>query len=78
MREKRRGALGLAEGVANTVRRMQRERESRVLLYDETGFAWLLEPESRGYEQVLVVAQRMVELEASVLGAADEPEEVAE
>jgi hypothetical protein len=40
MRERRKGpigrAAGLAEGVAATVRRMQREREPRVLVYDET------------------------------------------
>ena len=75
MREKRRGALGLAEGVANTVRRMQREREPRVLLYDATGYGRLLQPESRGFEQVLAVAQRRVELGASVPEPAeDEPQ----
>ena len=76
MRERRRGALGLAEGVANTVRRIQREREPRVLVYADGGLGRLLQPESRGYDRVLDVARRMVELEASVLEAA-EPEEEA-
>ena len=54
VKEKRKGpigrAAGLAEGVAATVRRMQRDREPRVLLYDATGYARLLQPEARGYE----------------------------
>jgi hypothetical protein len=66
MREKRKGpigrAAGLAEGVAATVRRMQREREPRVLVYDETGYARLIQPDGRGYERLLQTADRMVEL----------------
>ena len=49
VKEKRKGpigrAAGLAEGVAATVRRMQRDREPRVLLYDSTGYARLLQPD---------------------------------
>ena len=49
MKEKRKGpigrAAGIAEGVAATVRRMQRDREPRVLLYDATGDARLLQPD---------------------------------
>jgi hypothetical protein len=66
VREKRKGpvgrAAGLAEGVAATVRRMQREREPRVLVYDETGYARLVQPDGRGYERLLQTAERMVEL----------------
>jgi hypothetical protein len=66
VREKRKGpigrAAGLAEGVAATVRRMQREREPRVLVYDETGYARLVQPDGRGYERLLETAERMVEL----------------
>ena len=62
----RKGALGratgIAEGVAATVRRMQRDREPRVLVYDAAGHSRLLQPHSRGYERVLEVAERMVEL----------------
>jgi hypothetical protein len=66
MREKRKGpigrATGLAEGVAATMRRMQRDREPRVLVYDETGYARLVQPNGRGYERLLQTADRMVEL----------------
>jgi len=71
MREKRKGpigrAAGIAEGVAATMRRMQREREPRVLVYDETGYARLVQPDGRGYERLLQTAERMVML-------VDEPE----
>jgi hypothetical protein len=66
MKEKRKGpigrAAGLAEGVAATVRRMQRDREPRVLLYDATGYARLLQPEARGYEKALEVSESMVRI----------------
>jgi hypothetical protein len=66
VRERRKGpigrAAGLAEGVAATVRRMQREREPRVLVYDETGYARLVQPNGRGYERLLETAEAMVEL----------------
>jgi hypothetical protein len=60
----RRGAIGratgLAEGVAATVRRMQRDREDRVLVYGPDGISQLLQPESRGYERLIDVCARMV------------------
>ncbi len=66
MRERRKGpigrAAGLAGGVAATVRRMQREREPRVLLYDETGYARLVQPDGRGYQRLLDIADGMVQL----------------
>jgi hypothetical protein len=66
MKDKRKGpigrAAGLAEGVAATVRRMQREREPRLLVYDETGYARLVQPNGRGYERLLETAERMVAL----------------
>ena len=65
MRE-RKGALGratgIAEGVAATVRRLQRDREPRILVYDEAGHSRLLQPHSRGYERVLELCERLVEL----------------
>jgi hypothetical protein len=64
MKEKRKGpisrAAGLAEGVAATVRRMQREREPRVLVYDPAGYARLVQPEARGQERVMEIAEQMV------------------
>jgi hypothetical protein len=66
VKEKRKGpigrAAGLAEGLAATVRRMQREREPRVLVYDETGYARLVQPNGRGYERLLETADQMIEL----------------
>jgi hypothetical protein len=66
VKEKRKGpigrAAGIAEGVAATVRRMQRDREPRVLLYDATGYARLLQPEARGYEKALEVSESMVRI----------------
>jgi hypothetical protein len=66
VKERRKGpigrAAGLAEGFAATVRRMQREREPRLLVYDETGYARLVQPDGRGYEDLLETAERMVAL----------------
>ena len=39
---------------------MQREREPRVLVYDETGYARLVQPNGRGHERLLEIAERMV------------------
>jgi len=64
VKEKRKGpirkAAGLAEGFAATMRRMQREREPRVLVYDETGYARVVQPEGRGQERLLEISERMV------------------
>jgi hypothetical protein len=66
VKERRKGpigrAAGLAEGVAATVRRMQREREPRLLVYDETGYARLVQPDGRGHERLLETAEAMVAL----------------
>ena len=68
MREKRKGPLsraaGLAEGMAATVRRMQREREPRVLVYDPTGYARLVQPEARGHAHIMELAEEMLTLVA--------------
>ena len=68
MKEKRKGpisrAAGLAEGMANTVRRMQREREPRVLVYDPAGYARLIQPEARGQDRIMDVAEEMLTLVA--------------
>jgi hypothetical protein len=64
VKEKRKGpisrAAGLAEGVAATVRRMQREREPRVLVYDPAGYARLVQPEARGQARIMDIAEQMV------------------
>jgi hypothetical protein len=64
VKEKRKGPLsraaGLAEGMAATVRRMQREREPRVLVYDPAGYARLVQPEARGHDRIMEVAEKML------------------
>ena len=40
-------ATGLAEGMAATMRRMARDREPRVLVYDSAGYARLIQPDAR-------------------------------
>jgi hypothetical protein len=64
--KERRGAIGratgLAEGVAATMRRMARDREPRVMVYDAAGYARLLQPEARGHERVLELSAQMVAL----------------
>jgi hypothetical protein len=64
VREKRKGPLsraaGLAEGMAATVRRLQREREPRVLVYDPSGYARLVQPEARGHDRILELADEML------------------
>jgi hypothetical protein len=66
MRERRKGPIGraadLAQGFSAAMRRMQREREPRLLVYDETGYARLVQPNGRGYESLLETAERMVAL----------------
>ena len=69
MREKRKGPIsragGLVDSVAATVRRMQRDREPRVLAYDLTGYARLIQPEARGHERILEIGEEMVALAAA-------------
>jgi hypothetical protein len=64
VKEKRKGPLsraaGLAEGMAATMRRMQREREPRVLVYDPTGYARLIQPEARGHTRIMELAEEML------------------
>lgn len=69
MKEKRKGPIsragGLVDSVAATVRRMQRDREPRVLAYDPTGYARLIQPEARGHERILEIGEEMVALAAA-------------
>jgi hypothetical protein len=55
-------AGGLVDSVAATVRRMQRDREPRVLAYDPTGYARLIQPDARGYDRILEIGEEMVAL----------------
>jgi hypothetical protein len=66
VKERRTGALGVATAVAEAaaaaMRRRQREREPRVLLYGPDGRGKLLPPGAHGYDRLLDVSERMVDL----------------
>ena len=74
--KERRGTVarlaGLAEGVAAASRRRQRDRAPRVSLYDADGHPRLLGPDTRAFEEVLDVAERML---AAASTEGDESEE---
>jgi hypothetical protein len=53
--------VGIAESVAAAVRRRQRDREPRVLLIAPTGTAHSVAPSAPGYDQLLGVAERILE-----------------
>jgi hypothetical protein len=80
VREKRKGPIsiagGLVDSVAATVRRMQRDREPRALVYDPTGYARLIQPEARGHARILEIAEAMVAQAGS--DGARAPKEAAE
>ena len=69
MRERPKGAVArataVAEGVAGAMRRRQREREPRVLLYRAPGDPWLLPPGAKGQDDLIDVAERIVALTKS-------------
>jgi hypothetical protein len=66
VRERPKGAVArataVAEGLAGAVRRRQRDREPRVVLYVAPGEPWLLAPGAKGHDDLLDAAERMVEL----------------
>ena len=66
MKEPAKGAIGrataVAEGVAAGVRRRQREREPRVLLYARPGQPRILAPGAKGHDRILELAEQMVAL----------------
>jgi hypothetical protein len=64
MKESPKGAVArataVAEGMAAAVRRRQREREPRVVLYSAPGEPHLLAPGSKGHDRILDLAEAMV------------------
>jgi hypothetical protein len=66
MREQRKGALGrvgdLAETLAAGAKRRQQAREPRVLIFDDAGEPRLLHPGMKGRDEIVELAERMVEL----------------
>lgn len=69
MRERPKGAVArataVAEGVAGAMRRRQREREPRVLLYRGPGDPRLLPPGAKGQDDLIEIAERLVALAKS-------------
>ena len=67
--KERKGPLGratdLAEGMAATMRRMARDREPRVLVYDSAGYARLVQPDARGHDRILEVSEQLLALVAA-------------
>lgn len=65
MKEQRKGALGrvgdLAESLAAGAKRRQQAREPRVLVYDEQGEPHVLQPGMKGRDEVVELAERIVE-----------------
>ena len=66
MREQRKGPLGrvgdIAESLAAGAKRRQQAREPRVLLYDETGEPRVLHAGMKGRDELVELAEGMVEL----------------
>ena len=66
MKERRgpigRAVEGVAGGIAGTLRRRQREREPRAVVYDLAGHGRVVAPGSAAHERLVTVAERMVEL----------------
>lgn len=66
MKEPARGPLGrataVAEGVAAAVRRRQRDREPRVMLYRRPGDPRVVHPGAKGHDEILELAERMIAL----------------
>ena len=66
MREKPKSPVAratyVAEGVATAMRRRQRDKEPRVLLYRRPGDPRVLAPGAKGQDAVLEVAEKMIVL----------------
>ena len=66
MKERPKGAVArataVAEGVAGAVRRRQRDREPRVLLYSAPGTPRLLPPGARGQDDLIDLAEQSIAL----------------
>ena len=74
MREPRGGFAKIADTITGTMRRRQRDREPRVLLYDADGRPRTLSPSDDAHPGIVEVAEKLV-----VLGAGREQlEEPAE
>jgi hypothetical protein len=69
VKEQRKGPLGrvgdIAETLAAGAKRRQQAREPRVLVYDEAGEPHLLHAGMKDRDELVEIAERMVELAAA-------------
>jgi len=64
VREQRGSIARIADTIAGTVKRRQRDREARVLLYDAAGEPRVVPPGSEAYAELVDTAERLVGLGA--------------
>ena len=62
--ESRSGARGLAQSVSAALRRRQRGREPRVVVYDAAAQPAVVAPGTEPHERIVAIAERMLELAA--------------
>ena len=62
MREQKGQFAKLATTITGTMRRRQRDREPRVLLYDETGLSRRLAPSEDAHAEIVELAGELVQL----------------
>jgi hypothetical protein len=69
VKEPRKGALGrvgdIAETLAAGAKRRQQAREPKVLVFDDRGEPRVLQPGMKGRDELVEIAERMVEEAAS-------------
>jgi hypothetical protein len=63
VREQQRGSIGrIADTIAGTMKRRQRDREARVLVYDGGGSPRVVPPGSDAHAELVETAERLVAL----------------
>ena len=62
MKEQRGQFAKLADTISGTMRRRQRDREPRVLLYDANGVSRRIAPAEDAHTEIVELAVRLVEL----------------
>ena len=73
--KEQRGPVGrIADTITGTMRRRQRDREPRVLIYDAAGLPRLIPAGTEAHTELVETAQRLVD----VAGGGEEPDPQAE
>lgn len=60
----RSGSRGLAQSVSAALRRRQRDREPRVVVYDAVGRPAVVAPGGEAHARIVAITERMLELVA--------------